>query len=291
MDSKLSRYNAELTNEDIEIEYIPNNLVKNYEYIIYKNNRKYKIVTVPNSQISNIILSESGTYQINIKEYYENETKEIKSGNYLIDKDSPSLEVGNTNLTLKKGTNIDIMGNVKAIDNLDGDITSKVENNSNKINFSKIGNHKLVYTVSDRAGNTTSKTVMVNVVKNDTTQLLITQGFILFTLILILIYFIKYNKSINIEKRISKYSIKPIKDHSKSLFGSIFRFVDKIINKISKSLSKSVILSKISKRYIKYVKVFGKENDTGLTIIAEKIIGSYSFPNFPSNEILEKNTL
>ena len=277
MDSKLSRYNADLTNEDIKIEYIPNNLVKNYEYIIYKNNRKYKIVTVPNSQISNIILSESGTYQINIKEYYENETKEIRSGNYLIDKESPNLEVGNTNLTLKKGTNIDIMGNVKAIDNFDGDITSNVENNSNKINFTKIGNHKLVYTVSDRAGNTTTKTVMVNVVKNDTTQLLITQGFILLTLIVILIYFIKYNKSLNIEKRISKYSIKPIKDHSKSLFGSIFRFVDKIINRISKSLSKSVILSKISKRYTKYVKVFGKEHDTGLTIIAEKIIVSFIF--------------
>ena len=277
MNSTLSSYNSDVTNEDIQIVYTPNNQVKNYEYTIYRNNRKYKIVTIPNSQISNILLTESGTYQIKIKEYYENEEKQIESGNYLIDKEAPSLEVGNQNLTLKKGINIDIMGNVKAKDNFDGDLTKSVTTNADKIDFSKIGNHKLVYSVSDKAGNITTKTVMVNVVKNNTTQLLITQSFILLTLIILLIYVIRYNRSLTIEKRISKYSIKPIKDHSKSLFGGIFRFVDKLLTKISKTLSKSVILTKISKRYEKYIKVFGKENETGITIIAEKIIVSFIF--------------
>ena len=278
MDSSLSRYSAEdVTKDDIQIVYTPNNLVKKYEYTIFKNRRKYKIVTVPNNQISNILLSESGTYQIKIIEHYENEQKEILSGNYNIDKEAPVLEVGEKKLTLKKGQNIDIMGGVKAIDNYDGDITSYVITNEKNLNLNKIGNHKLTYTISDQAGNEVSKSVMINVVRDDTIQLLITQCFILLTLIFILIYFIKYNKSLLIEKRISKYSVKPIKDKSKSLFGSIYRIADRLLINITKSLSKSFFLTKISKRYQKYVKVFGKDNDTTITIIAQKIVMSFIF--------------
>lgn len=277
MDSSLSRYEMDLTKDDVTITYRPNKLVKNYEYTILKNNRKYKIVTVSKNQISNILLSETGSYQIKIIEHYELETKEINSGLYKIDKEAPLLEVGDKNLELKQGKKINIMGGVKAYDNYDGDITSYVITNEKDLNFNKIGNHRLTYTVSDSAGNSISKSVNIKVVKDNTMQLLISQTIILLSLFSILIYIIKYNRSLIIEKRISKYSVKPIKDHSKSLFGNVYRFIDRCINNITKSLNKSYFIKKISKRYKKYIKVFGKEKDTTVTIISQKIIVSIVF--------------
>lgn len=277
MDSILSIYEMDITKDDITITYTPSKLVKNYEYTILKNNRNYKIVTVSKNQISNILLSETGSYQIKITEYYEFDKKEIVSGLYNIDKEAPILEVGDTNLKLKQGKKIDIMGGVKASDNTDGDITSFVITNEKDINFNKIGNHRLTYTVSDKAGNEVSKSININVVKDDTVQLLISQTFILLSLLLILIYIIKYNKSLLIEKRIAKYTLKPIKDHSKSLFGNAYRFTTRCINRITKILNKSYFIKKISKRYKKYVRVFGKEHDTTVTIISQKIIVSIIF--------------
>lgn len=279
MVSSLSLYNTEkVTNEDIVVMYTPSKNVLNYEYIIYEHNREIKRVTVGGNKISYITLNESGTYYIEIIENIGQEQKQIfKSGEYQIDKEIPILEVGDDYLTLKQGSKIDIMGNVKAIDNYDGDITNQVKTNENQIHLDKIGNHKLIYTVNDSAGNEVSKTVMIHVIKDNTFQLLVTQGIMLLVLFSILIYFIKYNKGILIEKRISRYSVKPIKDYSHSFFGSIIRVADKIIYKISNFLSKSVIVKKSSKRYNKYVKAFCKEDDTTITIISQKVVMSIIF--------------
>ena len=266
MESSLSLYNTEkVTNEDIVVTYTPSKKVLNYEYIIYEHNREIKRITVGGNKISYITLNESGTYYIEIIENVGQEQKQIlKSGEYQIDKEIPILEVGDDYLTLKQGSKIDVMGNVKAIDNYDGDITNQVKTNENQIHLDKIGNHKLIYTVNDSAGNEVSKTVMIHVIKDNTFQLLVTQGIMLLGLFSILIYFIKYNKGILIEKRISRYSVKPIKDYSHSFFGSIIRVADKIIYKISNFLSKSVIVKKSSKRYNKYVKVSLSKSSTVL---------------------------
>ena len=278
MESSLSIYsNEKYTKDNIEIIYTPSSKVNNYEYYITKNSFNYKIVSIDDNRISNILLSETGSYQIKIVEHYKDSTKEIISGKYNIDKELPKLEVGEKKLKLKKGNTIDIMGGVKATDNIDGDITSYVITNEKDINLNKIGNHQLKYIVSDSAGNEVSKTVNINVVKNDTIQLLLTQCFILICLIVVLFYTIRYNKSLIVEKRIAHYSVKPIKDHSKSLFGNIFRIVDKIIKRISNVLNKSELLKKIGRRYHKYVKTFGKENDTVITIISQKIVMSIIF--------------
>ena len=277
MDNLSIYSNLEYTKDNIDVIYTPSSAVINYEYIITKNSYPYKKVTINDNRISKIILNETGSFQIKIIEYYSDSTKEIESGIYNIDKEAPVLEVGKPNLKVKQGSTIDIMGGVKAYDNIDGDITSYVITNELELNLNKIGNHKLKYTVSDSSGNEISKTVNINVVKNDTIPLLLTQSFILISLLLILIYTIKYNKSLNIEKRISPYTVKPIKDHSKSLFGNIFRFIDKIISRITNILNKSVILKKIGRRYQKYVNIFGKENDSTITIISQKIVLSIVF--------------
>lgn len=277
MDNLSIYSNENYTKDNIDIIYTPSSGVLNYEYIITKNNYPYKTVSINDNRISKIILNETGSYQIKIKENYIDSTKEITSGIYNIDKEAPILEVGKTSLKVKQGSTIDIMGGVKAIDNIDGDITSYVITNEKELNLNKIGNHKLKYTVSDSSGNEISKIVNINIIKNDSFQLLLTQSFILIALLIILIYTIKYNRSLNIEKRIAPYTVKTIKDHSKSLFGNIFTFIDKIIKKISKFLEKSVFLNKIGKRYTKYVNTFGKEKDTAITIISQKIIMSFIF--------------
>ncbi len=278
MESSLSIYsNEKYTKDNIEVIYTPSKEVTDYEYYITKNSFAYKIVTIDDNRTSNILLSETGSYQIKIIEHYQDTTKEIISGKYNIDKDAPILEVGEKKLKLKKGNAIDIMGGVKATDNIDGDITSYVITNEKEINLNKIGDHKLKYIVSDSAGNEVSKTVNIDVIKNNTIQLLLTQCFILLALIIILLYTIRYNKSLIVEKRISRYSVKPIKDHSKSLFGNIFNIADRIINRISKLLSKSELLKSIGRRYKKYVKTFGKESDTVITIISQKIVMSIIF--------------
>ena len=279
MDSSLSIYNTnKVTNEDVVINYTPSKDVINYEYIIYQDKQFYKSVNVSANTPSIIILNETGTYEIVVTENLVSGRKNIlKSGQYEIDKDIPILEVGDEHLTLKQGKHIDIMGNVQATDNFDGDLTGKVTTNVDKIKLNKIGNHKLIYTVSDTAGNEVSKTVYIQVVKDNTIQLLITQCIILLTLFSVLSYFIKYNKGLSIEKRIARYSVKLIKDYSRSFFGSIIRFTDNIIYRISKFLDKSIIAKRSSKRYNKYVKAFGKDGDTGLTIIAQKVVMSIIF--------------
>lgn len=278
MESSLSTYSYEnATNDDYVVTYRPNGDVKNYEYTIIKDSNALETIYISDNRMTNIVFKDTGVYQLNITEYYENSKTQIISGKYVIDKIPPVLEVGNTNLKLKQGSKIDVMGGVSATDNMDGDITGNITTNINDINLNKIGRHKLIYTVSDNASNEVSKIVNIDVIKNNSTQLLITQIIILLVLLISLIKIIKYNKSIIIEKRIIRYSVKPIKDSSKSLFGKFYRIFYKIVNRISYYLSKSYFINKISKRYLKYVKVFGHERDTTITIISQKIVMSIIF--------------
>lgn len=261
-----------LTNQDIFISYTPDSSVANYEYKIIKDSKVIKNVNITENKKSEILLSESGIYQVKITEYYNDGNKKTIINKYIIDKDPPKLEVGDNLVNLKQNHKINIMGNVKAIDNVDGDITSLVTTNESELDFTKIGSNKLIYSVSDSAGNRVTKTVIVNVVPDNTNQLLISQGLIILSLIILLVYIIIYNRGLKIEKRLTRYSVKPIKDKSRSFFGNVFRFIDSIIEIIEKFLSKSVFIKKMSKRYKKYVKVFGKEGDTATTFIAQKIV-------------------
>lgn len=278
MENSLSVYSQEqVTKDNIKVIYTPSSDVLNYEYYITNNDILEKTVIVPDNRTSNISLTTSGSFKIRVVEHYVDTIKEIKSGIYNIDKEAPILEVGDKSLKLKQGNKINVMGGVSAKDNYDGDITSYIITNEKELDLNKIGNHKLKYIVSDSAGNEVSKIVNIQVVKNDTIQLLVTQCIILLVLIFSLLYMIRYNKSIIIERRISDYSVKPIKDYSKSLFGNIFRFIDKLINHITNFLNKGVVIKKVGRRYLKYVKVFGKENDTVVTIISQKIVVSIVF--------------
>lgn len=278
MESSLSIYSHEkVTNKDIVITYTPSNLVENYEYIIIKDSKELETIIASDNHPSDIILSDTGTYRIKIIEYFNGSSRKIVTGKYCIDKESPVLEIQNKGLTIKKGEYIDIMNSVKATDNYDGDITSLVTTNKNELNLNKVGSNKLIYKVSDTAGNEVSESIMINVVRNDNYQLYFTQGFILIVSVLFFLYMIRYNKSLKIERRLGKYSVKSIKDKNKTLFDGLKKFGEKLLHKIAKILDKSVFIKKYGKRYQKYVDTFGRENDTIVNFVAQKVLMSIIF--------------
>lgn len=275
--NNFSIYSMDSTNEDVIIKYTPSSLTINYKYTIIKDGKEERTVYVKNNTDTDILLSDTGIYQIKVVEYYNNEQSSIMSGIYHIDKEEPVITVKQDNIKINEGDRFNTLDGIKAYDNIDGDISNLIKTNEGDIYLNKVGSHKLIYTVSDSAGNTTNKTVIVEVMKNDAFQLLITQIIFLVILMTILISTLKYSRSLKIEKRIARYSVKPIKDNSRSLFGNINRFINNKIKQITKILNKSVFVNKFSKRYLKYVKVFGSESDTTITIVAQKIILSIVF--------------
>ncbi len=75
---------------------------------------------------------------------------------------APSLTlVGEREITIQGGTSFNDPG-AKAIDNLDGDITSEIKV-SGSVDTSKAGTYEIVYLVEDKAGNKSTVTRVVNV--------------------------------------------------------------------------------------------------------------------------------
>lgn len=73
---------------------------------------------------------------------------------------------GVKDVTMKVGEEIDLLKGVKAIDDLEGDITSRIIVEG-KVNSQEAGDYQIVYTVQDNAGNIAKKVRKVTVVEND----------------------------------------------------------------------------------------------------------------------------
>lgn len=78
------------------------------------------------------------------------------------DKIKPVIK-GIKNITTTKGIKVNLLKGVSASDNIDGDLTSKIKVSTT--DFSKVGRQKVTYTVTDKAGNKTTKTATL-IVKN-----------------------------------------------------------------------------------------------------------------------------
>ncbi|MGL5084915.1 MAG: NPCBM/NEW2 domain-containing protein, partial [Clostridium sp.] len=90
---------------------------------------------------------------------------------FIDDNSKPTLEIPNSEVT-KLGVEIEnLIGDFKAIDVEDGDITNKVTVENN-INFNKTGVYEVIYTVTDSDGNTVSKKREIKVVDMDDSQYL-----------------------------------------------------------------------------------------------------------------------
>ena len=99
----------------------------------------------------------------------------------------------------------------------------------------------------------------------------IIQTVIMVLLTIIIFYLIIYNKSLKLEKRISKYSIDSIKDNSVSFFELISRTYSKMITKMTKLLKKSTFLNKYASKYNKYITYENENSALALDYVSNNI--------------------
>ena len=254
-----------ITNEDITITYTPS--VINYSYVIIKNNNYGTPIYVNDGTISTITLTEEGNYKVEV-------TADgiVTTGEYVIDKTSPVLNVTDEKTyTMTNKEVFDINGKMSASDNIDGDLTNAITTNVNDMDFSEPGIKKIEYSVSDNAGNISTDTIYVTVKKDNSNLILAGQISIILLVFVMILFLIKYLRSILLEKRFSKYTINSSKNKSISLFDNLFNQYDSFINKMSKKLSNINFLNKISDRYKKYVIAFNLDNNT-MNVISNKIV-------------------
>lgn len=265
-------------NKDIIIEYTPTSTAISYVYHIYKNDKLIDVYNSSTNEKTSIVLDETGVYKIVVKETdINNNINTINSGIYKIDKEKPVIEVSNQILTMQQGDKLDLFADLKVHDNFDGDLFSKVTTNFDELDLNTLGVKKLVYTVIDEAGNVATKTVNINVVNGIGDNLIYIQFGIIIILIAIACFVISFRKSINLEKRISKFSINPLKDNTASLFDNIINFYQKIIRRISNIIEKSVFIQKYSKKFNKYILLSNHVYDDEIDFVSSKIVIGFIF--------------
>ncbi len=108
-------------------------------------------------------------------------------------------------------------------------------------------------------------------------KVFIIQTLIMILLVGIIFYLILYNKSLRLERRISKYSIDAIKDDSVSLFDILNDMYLKYVEKLSNVLKKSSVIKKYSLKYNKYL-TYENNNDRGaMDFVSNKVYISLLF--------------
>lgn len=265
------------TNTDIAITYTPSINTVEYTYKIYKNDQMISVERVTSNMPSLITLDSTGTYQIKVLVNNGIIEYEESSGIYRIDKQAPELRVGASTLRFRIGDKLDVWSNVAARDNVDGDITKSITCNSNDLNLKKTGVQKLTYTVSDVAGNTTTKVVSIDVVKNQSYLLAIVQVAIIILLITLLKKMSGYYNVLKMEKRYAKYSVDSVDDDTPSLFDTLSWYYIDMITSLSQVVKKSKVLSKLSKRYNKYLIFTKGKFDDSTSIVASKMLSAIGF--------------
>ncbi len=264
-------------NTNIDLVIKPDSNVTSYSYTIYKDGKIYRDNHLKNNEASYISLKETGKYEITVYEIINGKQKETKSGIYNIDKEAPVIETDGLLITMQQGATLDIMGGVTAHDKQDGDLTAKLTSNADELDFTTLGLKKLVYSVTDEAGNTTTKTVNINVTRGTTSSLVAVQSIIIALLVIISLLILYFKKSISTEKRIAKFAIEPVYDKSESLFDKFLKVYYKFLKRVRNVISGFTTVKKYSKRYDKYVNIVNRVYKDGLDFVASKIIMAFLF--------------
>lgn len=275
---------TEYTNQELLISYTPKASITRYTYDIIKDGKVYETYQVTGNKTSEILLFETGNYQIVVTTYQGRKETKIESGNYLLDMEKPIIRLKDTNtgniLTVEKpfrNQTVNLNDYIIAYDAQDGDLSHLVTSNSSSIDFTKLGLQELTYTVSDKAGNITEQTIRLNLIANKQITLWSIQISIVAILTIVIGFFLRYRKSIRLEKRISKYSVQALKDNSLSMLEKLSLTCQKWNQKLSKSLSKSAFLKKYSRHYEKYVPLYLPFYQTGMDFIATKLFIGFVF--------------
>jgi len=264
-------------NQDITVIYTPNIDAVSYNYTLYKDNQIIETHS-DNANIKSIIMTETGEYKLIINETDNlGNINQIESGYYRIDKEKPVINVGNQVLNMQIGDTLDLYSDIEILDNVDGNITDKVATNYNELNFDTVGTKQLVYTVSDEAGNIATKIVNINVTSSFNDTLIYIQIGLIIILLAFTYLIFSFRKSVKLEKRISKFSIRPLEDNSLSIFDNITKNYQKLISKISNSLEKSAFIQKYSKRFNKYLSLSNKIYTTSIDFVSSKVVVAFIF--------------
>lgn len=265
----------EPTNKDINISYKPTTSVIRYEYYIIKDGIRSNVFNINGMDATNIVLSDTGNYQIEVKTYDYYGTNTIKSGIYKVDKEAPVINIIEEEVELEMGTHYDFLNNVRVNDNYDGDLTAKVM--INDIDLNSVGEKYINYTAVDQAGNQTVQQMSVNVVNNKTNGLFYIQIIVGLLLVIFICLAMLYYRTTKLIKRIGRYGLNPINDNSPSLLDQIISFYTNLLETISKYLNKSVFLVKYSKRYEKYLGIVNTNYKQSMNYVASKLIVSLVF--------------
>lgn len=102
----------------------------------------------------------------------------------------------------------------------------------------------------------------------------VVQFLLIIGLLCVVVYIIKFKKTLALEKRITRFSTISLTDRPLSFFDKLnFKYND-LINKITKILSKSKILTKYSLRYDKYLDKTKVIRDKAMDIVSSKVLVS-----------------
>lgn len=262
-------------NKELNIVFTPDNSTIRYVYEVIKDGKITDTLEISSHRTVSIPLKETGIFQIRVTEYSKKGSAVVSSGEYHLDLDRPMIIVTDDSLTIyqmKKNETVDFGQYVRAYDEQDGNLTTKITSNIDEIDLTKIGLNHITFTVSDEAGNIASKTVPLNVIKGYGDRLFAIQFVIIIALVLFLWRVVVYRRSLNYEKRLAKYSVDPIRDTRPSLFDHIMNSYRIVIQKCSSILKRSVFLQKYSKRYEKYLVLYHKLYEDGIDFVSCKVL-------------------
>ena len=102
----------------------------------------------------------------------------------------------------------------------------------------------------------------------------VVQFLLIIGLLGVVVYIIKFKKTLALEKRITRFSTISLTDRPLSFFDKLNSKYNYLINKITKILSKSKILAKYSLRYDKYLDKTKVIRDKAMDIVSSKVLVS-----------------
>lgn len=102
----------------------------------------------------------------------------------------------------------------------------------------------------------------------------VVQFLLIIGLLGVVVYIIKFKKTLALEKRITRFSTISLTDRPLSFFDKLNSKYNYLINKITKILSKSKILAKYSLRYDKYLDKTKVIRDKSMDIVSSKVLVS-----------------
>ena len=280
--SHFSLYEQALTNKTITVTYKPDPSVSNYSYKIYKEGALFDEVKVTNGKSSTILLEESGDYSITVTLHLKDGTeKKEESGHYILDVDSPYIlekEAYIPIYSLKKGETFDIdvlKEYVTVRDKQDGDLFSSFTCNLSGVDFTQLGVQKLACTVTDKAGNVGEKELLLRIEKNRETELNFMIGILVLFLLFFLFSYLRFYRSVRLEKKFIPYSIEPLKDKKVSIFDQLTDRMYQLILLVNKGFDHSVFITKYAKRYEKYVPLYSHFQQE-IDFVSAKILAGFS---------------